>query len=78
MDDIPKIGITGMPKVGKTRSLLKIIEFLETAGYKLEGMITEPIMKKNERVGFYVEDWMTHEREVFAHVDFDVKYKVGK
>ena len=50
MDDIPKIGITGMPKVGKTRSLLKIIEFLETAGYQLEGMVTEPIMKKNERV----------------------------
>ena len=34
-------------------------------------------MKKNERVGFYVEDWQTHEKEVFAHVDFDVKDKVG-
>jgi len=78
MKDIPKIGITGMPEVGKTRSLLKLIEFLETEGYKLEGMITEPIMKKNERVGFYVEDWQTHEREVFAHVDFDLKDKVGK
>jgi nucleoside-triphosphatase len=77
MDDIPKIGITGMPKVGKTRSLLKIIEFLETDGYKLEGMITEPIIEKNERVGFYVEDLQTHEREVFAHKKFDFKEKVG-
>jgi len=78
MDDIPKIGITGMPEVGKTRSLLKIIEFLETAGYTLEGMITEPVIKKTERVGFYVEDWQTHEREVFAHVDFDLINKVGE
>ena len=54
MEDIPKIGITGMPNVGKTRTLLKIIEFLEEAGYKLEGMITKPILKKDERVGFIV------------------------
>jgi len=78
MDDIPKIGITGMPEVGKTRSLLKIIEFLEMAGYKIGGMITQPIIEKNKRVGFYVEDWQTQEREVFAHVNFDDKEKVGK
>ena len=77
MDDIPKIGITGMPNVGKTRTLLKIIEFLEEAGYKLEGMITKPILKKDERIGFIVEDFLTLENEVFAHVDFDVKDKVG-
>ncbi|MCJ2513102.1 MAG: NTPase [Candidatus Thermoplasmatota archaeon] len=77
MEDIPKIGITGMPNVGKTRTLLKIIEFLEEAGYKLEGMITKPILKKDERVGFIVEDFLTLENEVFAHIDFDVKDKVG-
>ena len=78
MDDIPKIGITGMPGVGKTQTLKKIIGFLEEAGYVIEGMITEPIMENEERVGFWVEDWLTQEKEVFAHIDFDVKDKVGK
>ena len=78
MDDIPKIGITGMPSVGKTKTLVKIIEHLEESGYKIEGMITEPIIEKKKRVGFYVLDWQTKESEVFAHVDFEAKEKVGK
>lgn len=78
MDDIPKIGITGMPSVGKTQTLVKIIEFLEENGYAVEGMITEPIIEKKKRVGFYVVDWQTKEKEVFAHVDIDSKDKVGR
>ena len=78
MDDIPKIGITGMPSVGKTTTLLKIIEFLEENGYKVQGMITEPFIKKKKRVGFYVVNWQTKEKEIFAHVDMDTKDKVGK
>ena len=49
MDDIPKIGITGMPSVGKTQTLIKIIEFLENDGYIIEGMITEPIVENDKR-----------------------------
>ena len=64
MDDIPKIGITGMPSVGKTQTLKKIIEFLENDGYKIEGMITEPIIEKDTRIGFYVIDWQTNEKEI--------------
>ncbi|MGF3584171.1 MAG: NTPase [Thermoplasmatota archaeon] len=78
MDDIPKIGITGMPSVGKTQTIIKIIEFLEESGYKVEGMITEPIVEKKKRVGFYVVDWLTKEKEVFAHINIDNKEKVGK
>ena len=78
MDDIPKIGITGMPSVGKTQTLVKIIEKVEKSGYKIEGMITEPIIEHKKRVGFYVEDWQTKDRAVFAHVDIDSKDKVGK
>ena len=77
MDDIPKIGITGMPSVGKTQTLLKIIEFLETAGYTVGGMITESIIEGNKRVGFNVVDWQTKKAELFAHIDFDLKDKVG-
>ena len=78
MDDIPKIGITGMPSVGKTDTLLKIIKSLEDHGYVVGGMITEPIIEKKHRVGFYVTNWQTKEREVFAHMDYETKEKVGK
>ena len=78
MDDIPKIGITGMPSVGKTETLIKIIDKIEKSGYKIEGMITETLLEDNKRVGFYVKDWQTNEREIFAHIDFDLKDKVGK
>jgi len=78
MDDIPKIGITGMPSVGKTETLKKIIGFLEAAGYVSEGMVTEPILKDNKRIGFSVRDWMTNEKQTFAHIDFEDKEKVGK
>jgi len=77
MDDIPKIGITGMPNVGKTQTLVKVMEFLKDSGYRIEGMITEPLIEKKKHVGFYVKDWQTGEKEVFAHIDFDSKDKVG-
>lgn len=78
MDDIPKIGITGMPHVGKTETLKKIIGFLEKAGYVAEGMITEAIVKGEKRVGFKVLDWQTKKGKTFAHVDFEDKEYVGK
>lgn len=77
MDDIPKIGITGMPSVGKTQTLIKIIGSLEKHGYVVQGMITEPIIKKNNRIGFDVVNWQTKEKEVFAHIDYETKEKVG-
>ena len=78
MDDIPKIGITGMPNVGKTQTIVKVMEFLKDSGYNIEGMITEPLIEKKKHVGFYVKDWQTGEKEVFAHIDFDSKDKVGE
>jgi len=78
MDDIPKIGITGMPHVGKTETLKRIIGFLREAGYVCQGMITEAILDQEEkRVGFKIQNWQTGENAVFAHVDFEDKEKVG-
>ena len=78
MDDIPKIGITGMPGVGKTQTLKKIIGSLEKSGYTVQGMMTKPVIKKKSQVGLYVCDWQTGEKEVFAHLDFENKEKVGE
>src|SRR3989304_4922230 len=73
-----KIGITGLPGAGKTYALMKVIEMLESDGLKVGGMITEPIVKKNRREGFYVMDWATKERRVFASKDIDSKIAVGR
>jgi nucleoside-triphosphatase len=77
MDDIPKIGITGMPHVGKTETLKRIIGFLEEAGYVCQGMITESITENEKRVGFEIINWQTGEKDIFAHVNFEDKEKVG-
>jgi len=63
MVDIPKIGITGLPGVGKTETLIKVVKDLEESGYKVGGMVTQAIIEKGERVGFYIMDWKTKEKE---------------
>lgn len=78
MGEAPKIGITGLPGAGKTYALVKVIEMLEADGLKVGGMITEPIVKKNRREGFYVMDWATKVRRVFASKDIESKTMVGR
>jgi nucleoside-triphosphatase len=73
-----KIGITGLPNAGKTQALVKVIEMLEEGDQKVGGMITEPIIKSNRRVGFFVMDWMSKEKDVLAHIDFESKVVVGR
>ncbi|UCE46134.1 MAG: NTPase [Methanobacteriota archaeon] len=73
-----KIGITGLPGAGKTQALVKVIEMLEEEGLVVGGMITEPIIENGKRAGFYVMDWRTKKKAVFAHVDTESKFYVGK
>ena len=73
-----KIGITGLPGAGKTHALIKVIEMLEAEGLKIGGMVTQPIIEDNKRTGFYVIDWASKEKAVFAHVDISSKFMVGK
>ncbi len=76
--DIPKIGITGLPHAGKTQTLLKIIEMLEEEEYVVGGMITESIIFRNKRVGFYVMDWLSKKRRKFAHLNIESSTQVGR
>ncbi len=75
--EVVKIGITGLPSSGKTHTLLKIIEMVEAEDIVVGGMITEPIIFRNKRVGFYVKDWMTGKRRKFAHINIESKLSVG-
>src|SRR3989449_1360257 len=78
MGEARKIGIRGLPGAGKTYCLLKVIEMLEGDGLKVGGMITEPIVKRNRREGFYVMDWATKEKRVFASREITSKTMVGR
>lgn len=73
-----KIGITGLPSVGKTSTLLKIVHNLEAKRRIVGGMVTEEIQKDGERVGFKVTNWLTKEEGVLAHVDMDSDVEVAK
>ena len=74
-----KIGITGLPSVGKTRTLLKIVEKLEAKDTIVGGMVTESIDEDGKRLGFRLVNWLTKEEGILAHVDFEsAKVKVGK
>ena len=75
--DIPKIGITGLPHAGKTQTLLKIIEMLEEEELIVGGMITESIIFRNKRVGFYVMDWLSKKKRKFAHLNIESNIQVG-
>ncbi len=77
MSLIPKIGITGMPRVGKTEGLVRVIKRLESM-YTFGGMVTVGIEENGKRVGFKIIDWMTKEERLFAHINLDSSYRVGK
>ena len=73
-----KIGITGLPGAGKTHALRRVIEMLEQDEKVIGGMITEPIIENNDRVGFTIMDWITKDEGILAHVNIDSKVVVGK
>lgn len=64
-----KIGITGLPSVGKTRTLLKLVKKLEAEETIVGGMVTEAIEEDGERIGFEIENWLTKEKGILSHVD---------
>lgn len=73
-----KIGITGVPRAGKTLTLIKVIHMLEKEGKVVGGIITEPIMRGKERIGFRIMNWLTKEEDILAHIKKKSKVMVGK
>ena len=75
--EVVKIGLTGVPGVGKTETLLKIIKRLEGKSITVGGMVTEPIMENGERAGFKILDWEAKKEGVLAHKKFDSEIDVN-
>jgi len=66
-----KIGLTGLPGVGKTRVLIKVCKMLEKEIKTVGGMISTQIEEDGEVVGWKCIDWASGEEAVFAHRDFE-------
>ncbi len=86
----PKIGITGLPRSGKTAVLAKVLEMIkderrgeidarggDSSSIEIVGgMRTEPILDGSERVGFKVIDIKTGAEAVMAHKNIDSRLRV--
>ena len=73
-----KIFITGMPGVGKTTVVQKVIAILKEKGLKVGGISCPEIRVNNLRVGFEIIDLLTGNRGTLSHIDQDTGPRVGK
>jgi len=86
----PKIGITGLPRTGKSGVLKKTVDMLieqrknaliskgeEIENYNIVGGMTmEPLIDNGERVGFECVNFQSGERGVIAHRNIDSRMRV--
>jgi nucleoside-triphosphatase len=86
----PKIGITGLPRSGKSAVMAKVIEMFEEERRKdfinrgmdptemnlIGGMRTEPLIENGERVGYVCIDIKTGEKGVMAHKNIDSRLRI--
>ena len=85
----PKIGITGLPRSGKSAVMEKVLGMLSDERKReislrgnhsgkpiIAGLRTEPIIENGERLGYKVIDIITGEEGVIAHKEFDSRLRV--
>ena len=86
----PKIGITGLPRSGKSAVMQKVVSMLAderleemrargddvAAAKLLGGMRCEPLVEDGERVGFKCINYQTGEEAVMAHKNIDSRTRV--
>ena len=84
----PKIGITGLPRSGKSAVLAKVLEMLEEERRReinarggdgagtdiIGGMRTEPLMENSERVGYKVINIKTGEEAIRTCRSFEQEF----
>ena len=86
----PKIGVTGLPRSGKSAVMEKVVSMLTeerrdemrargddvAAAKLLGGMRCEPVIENGERVGFKCINFQTGEEDVMAHKSIDSRTRV--
>ncbi len=86
----PKIGITGLPRSGKSAVMHKVVSMLADerveemrargddveAAKLLGGMRCEPLVEDGERVGFKCINYQSGEEAVMAHKNIDSRMRV--
>ena len=86
----PKIGVTGLPRSGKSAVMEKVVSMLSeerrdemrargddvSAAKLLGGMRCEPVVENGERVGFKCINFQTGEEAVIAHKSIDSRTRV--
>ena len=78
----PKIGITGLPRSGKSAVLDKVVSMLAEERSKssdskvIGGMRCEAIIENGERVGYACIDIATGESGVMAHREIDSRTRI--
>ena len=70
--------IQAPPRTGKSTLIDRICSMLNEEGYKVGGIVTPEIKEKNRRIGFWVLDLSTGNKEILAHVDIKSMLKVSK
>lgn len=51
---------------------------LNENGYEVGGIVTPEIKEKNRRIGFWVQDLSTGNKEILAHINIKSMFKVSK
>ena len=85
----PKIGITGLPRSGKSAVMEKVLDMLIDERKReismrggssekpiLGGMRTEPLLEDGERMGYKVIDLVSGEEGLIAHKNIDSRLRV--
>ena len=86
----PKIGVTGLPRSGKSAVMQKVVSMLSeerldemrirgddvSAAKLLGGMRCEPVIEDGERLGFKVINFQNGDEAIMAHKNIDSRMRV--
>jgi nucleoside-triphosphatase THEP1 len=73
-----RLFLTGNPGSGKTTVVRRVSDILREQNMRVGGVISSEIRRQGTRVGFSLEDLLTHETGILAHADQKDGPRVGK
>ena len=73
-----RIFLTGEPGCGKTTAVKNICQSLLKIGKKTGGIISSEIREEGRRVGFELEDLLTHQRGILAQIGQASGPRIGR